>query len=300
MKALAKRARGPLPERRRDEGGHRPVPGRPSGAGTAGRRRAGPAPSCRHRSRTTTPRRPRSVPGAGDWTETTAKSRTGPLILLGVLLVAVIIGAILLIPTADRLRTRADLAAAVTGHEPDRGRGQGDQDAGLTVGEVTQEASDTVETGQGRSRRARPRTSPVRRPGHHGRPGRLQPACRTSRSRTSSGTTRTPPQQQLEDLGLKVTLKAKKSDENKDDVLASRRPERRQQGRGRHPCDRLLLEGSAGGAERRRQDLRRGQADPRGRRLHGQRRTARRRVTEPAGTVTQQSPPAGSTQDQDT
>jgi len=235
------------------------------------------------------------VPGASEWAEP-EKSRNGPLILLGVLLVAAIVGAILLIPKLIGSAPEQVSLPSVVGLTQDGAEAKITA-AGLTVGNVKQESSDTVESGKVISQSPDPDASRFVDPDtvvdlvvSTGRPEVEIPDI--------IGDNKNAAQQQLEDLGLKVSLKSKKSDENKDDVLrvvpdvgtkvafGSRVTIYYSLGPGQVPdvvgktfeeAKRILED--AGFTVNQLPDS---------------------QSTEPAGTVTQQSPPAGSTQDQGT
>ncbi|MCW2808584.1 MAG: protein kinase [Marmoricola sp.] len=154
------------------------------------------------------------VPGAGDWSEE-PKRRVGPLMLLGLLLVAVIVGAIFLIPkligsSPDQVSvpdySKLTVAAAKAAIVKD----------GFTVGQVVQQPSDVVDEGIVIS------TDP--------KFGDFVDKKATIDLNVSSGkkTVAIPDlvgqnkdtaAEQLKALGLKVTLKGKASDDPKDNVV---------------------------------------------------------------------------------
>jgi beta-lactam-binding protein with PASTA domain/tRNA A-37 threonylcarbamoyl transferase component Bud32 len=154
------------------------------------------------------------VPGAGDWSAE-PKRRVGPLMLLGLLLVAVIVGAILLIPkligsapnqvSVPNIATMTEAAAraAIT-------------NAGLTVGDVVPEASDTVDV-----------DTVIRSDPAFGT--FVDPNTRINIVISSGkkvvkvpdllGQTKSAAASQLKTLGLVPVLKPKASDETKDTVV---------------------------------------------------------------------------------
>ncbi|RNL75344.1 Stk1 family PASTA domain-containing Ser/Thr kinase [Nocardioides marmorisolisilvae] len=236
------------------------------------------------------------VPGAGDWAEEDRKNRTGPLVLLGLLLVAAIVGAILLIPH-------------LIGSSPQKvsnphvvGLSQADaeakiKDAGLTVGQVTEEASDTVEKGKVISQSPDPDNQSFIDPKtavdltvSTGKPDVEIPDI--------IGDNKNAAAQQLEDLGLKVDLRQKTSDENKDDVLAVNPDVGTKVSAG----SKVIVYFSAGP---------KAVPDVVGKTVEEATQILKdagyqvstlpdSQSTEPSGTVTQMSPPAGSTQNRGT
>ncbi|MFL6022306.1 MAG: PASTA domain-containing protein, partial [Marmoricola sp.] len=250
-----------------------------------------PTPTAAHYDTATTS----VVPGAGDWAEP-EKRRIGPLVLLGVLLVALIVGAILLIPKLIGSAPQQVSLPHVIGLTQDAAEAK-ITGAGLTVGEVKQEASDTVETGKVISQSPDPQSTSFVDPNSAvditvstGKPDVAIPDI--------IGDNKNAAEQQLSDLGLKVTLKEKKSDENKDDVLGvvpgvgskvgagtrvtiyfSSGPTAVPDVVGKTIADATKILEAAGFKVSQLPDS---------------------QSTEPAGTVTQMSPPAGGTQDQGT
>ncbi|MFL6172806.1 MAG: Stk1 family PASTA domain-containing Ser/Thr kinase [Marmoricola sp.] len=236
------------------------------------------------------------VPGAGDWAEDERKSRTGPLILLGLLLVAAIIGAILLIPHLVGSAPKQVSLPHVTGLTQAQAEARIKR-ANLTVGEVTQETSDSVDSGKVISQSPDPDNQSFVDP-----KTAVDLVVSTGKPEVQIpdviGDNKNAAAQQLEDLGLKVTLKQKTSDENKDDVLIVNPDVGTKVGAG----SRVTLYYSAGP---------RAVPDVVGKKVEEATRILKdagyqvstlpdSQSTEPSGTVTQMSPPAGSTQDKGT
>jgi beta-lactam-binding protein with PASTA domain/tRNA A-37 threonylcarbamoyl transferase component Bud32 len=155
------------------------------------------------------------VPAAG-WQEEDSR-RNGPLILLGLLLVAIIVAAIVIAPkligsgpqeVSVPVVTNLTQAAATTKIE----------NAGFKVGQVTEQASETVNKGlvisqnpQGKD--LAPKDSSIDLVVSSGKPNRTIPDI--------IGDNKDSAAQQLEAIGLKVKFKPVDSDEQKDNVVDS-------------------------------------------------------------------------------
>ena len=144
------------------------------------------------------------------------KRRTGPLILLGVLLVALVAAAAIFGPRLLDGSNDQVAVPSVVGMTQEQAE-RTITDAELVVGEITPEASETIEKGRVISQDP-PSTASIA-PG-----GTVSFTVSTGKPDVEIpdvlGDNKDAARAQLEDLGLRVRIKEADSDENKDDVIA--------------------------------------------------------------------------------
>ncbi|MFL6062879.1 MAG: Stk1 family PASTA domain-containing Ser/Thr kinase [Marmoricola sp.] len=154
------------------------------------------------------------VPGAGPWNEE-PKRRIGPLMLLGLLLIAAIVGAVLLIPKLIGSAPPKVSVPNYSGMTVEAAKKAITKD-GFGIGDVTQEPSDSV--AQGIVIRSDPAFGAFVDP-----KAAIGLVVSTGKKSVTIpdlvGQDKSTASDQLKALGLKVTLKAKPSDDPKDQVV---------------------------------------------------------------------------------